>query len=310
VPWASFQIADRIVSQAESDWPAPSPAGAEIAVESMKTKPKVGAVQMATGPNVNANLFEAERLVKAAKEKGANLVVLPENFAFMGKRDQDQLALREEDGRGPLQTFLARVAKQHGVWLVGGTIPMTARDASKVRAACLVFDDRGERVGRYDKVHLFDVCLPEGGERYQESSTIEGGDAELVLDTPFGHMGVAVCYDLRFPEMFRRMLDSGMEILAIPSAFTAITGKAHWETLVRARAIENLAYVIAAAQGGFHINGRETHGHSMIVDPWGTVLAQVPRGAGFICCALDDDYQDSVRRNFPTIEHRRLKCRS
>ncbi|WP_093032788.1 carbon-nitrogen hydrolase family protein [Thiocapsa roseopersicina] len=276
----------------------------------MKTKPKVGAVQMATGPNVNANLFEAERLIKAAKDKGASLVVLPENFAFMGKRDQDQLALREEDGDGPLQAFLARVAKQQGVWLVGGTIPLAAHDAGKVRAACLVFDDRGERVGRYDKVHLFDVCLPEGGERYQESATIEPGDETVVLDTPFGRMGVAVCYDLRFPEMFRRMLDSGMEILAIPSSFTAITGKAHWETLVRARAIENLAYVIAAAQGGFHINGRETHGHSMIVDPWGTVLAQVPRGSGFICCALDDDYQDSVRRNFPTIDHRRLKCRA
>ena len=280
------------------------------AVDTMKTKLKVGAVQMATGPNMNANLFEAERLVKAAADKGASLVVLPENFAFMGKRDQDQWALREEDGDGPLQAFLSRVARQQGIWLVGGTIPMVGHDASKVRAACLVFDARGERVGRYDKVHLFDVCLPEGDERYQESTTIEAGDDVVVLDTPFGRMGVAVCYDLRFPEMFRRMLDSGMEILAIPSAFTAITGKAHWETLVRARAIENLAYVVAAAQGGFHITGRETHGHSMIVDPWGTVLAQVPRGSGFICCALDDDYQDSVRRNFPTIDHRRLKCRA
>jgi nitrilase len=179
-----------------------------------------------------------------------------------------------------------------------------------VRAACLVYDDRGERVGRYDKVHLFDVCLPEAGERYQESATIEPGDSVVVLDTPFGRMGVAVCYDLRFPEMFRQMLDSGMEILVIPSAFTAITGKAHWETLVRARAIENLAYVVAAAQGGFHISGRETHGHSMIVDPWGTILAQVPRGSGFVCGVLDDDYHESVRRNFPTINHRRLKCRS
>lgn len=274
----------------------------------MKMKPKVGAVQMATGLNVSANLFEAERLIKSAREQGAGLVVLPENFAFMGKRDQDQLALREADGEGPLQDFLARVAKQQGVWLVGGTIPMVATDAGKVRAACLVYDDRGQRVARYDKVHLFDVCLPGGEERYQESATIEPGESVLVLDTPFGRMGVAVCYDLRFPEMFRLMLDSGMELLVIPSAFTAITGKAHWETLVRARAIENLAYVVAAAQGGFHINGRETHGHSMIVDPWGTVLAQLPRGAGFICATLDDEYRDSVRRNFPTIGHRRLKC--
>jgi deaminated glutathione amidase len=290
--------------------PAPDLPGAVFSVESMKTKLKVGAVQMATGLNVNANLFEAERLIKAAKGCGAGLVVLPENFAFMGRRDQDQLALREEDGEGPLQAFLSRVAKQQGVWLVGGTIPMVANDAGKVRAACLVYDERGERVARYDKIHLFDVCLPGGEERYQESATIEPGDDVVVLDTPFGRMGVAVCYDLRFPEIFRRMLDSGMDLLVIPSAFTAITGKAHWETLVRARAIENLAYVVAAAQGGFHINGRETYGHTMVVDPWGTVLAQVPRGPGFICCALDDEYQDSVRRNFPTIEHRRLKCRT
>ena len=250
----------------------------------MKKKLKVGAVQMATGPNVNANLFEAERLVKEAADGGAGLVVLPENFAFMGKRGEDQFPLREEDGSGPLQAFLSRVAQQNGVWLVGGTIPLVAQDGGRVRAACLVFDQRGERVARYDKIHLFDVCLPGVDERYQESATIEPGESVVVIDSPFGRLGVAVCYDLRFPELFRQMLDEGMEILAIPSAFTAITGKAHWETLVRARAIENLAYVVAAAQGGFHLNGRETHGHSMVVDPWGTVLAQVPRGTGFICC--------------------------
>jgi nitrilase len=187
---------------------------------------------------------------------------------------------------------------------------MVSDDASKVRAACLIYDANGERVGRYDKIHLFDVCLPGGEERYQESVTIEPGDRTLVLETPFGRMGVAVCYDLRFPEQFRRMLDDGMELVVMPAAFTAITGKAHWEILVRARAIETLAYVVAAAQGGFHINGRETHGHSMIVDPWGSILGRIPRGSGFICCALDDEYQDSVRRNFPTIEHRRLKCRT
>ncbi|MGE5153311.1 MAG: carbon-nitrogen hydrolase family protein [Bdellovibrio bacteriovorus] len=274
----------------------------------MKTRLKVGAVQMATGPNVSANLFEAERLIKEAAEGGARLVVLPENFAFMGSRGEDQLPLREEDGHGPLQAFLSRVAQQNGIWLVGGTIPLVARDGGRVRAACLVFDDQGERVARYDKMHLFDVCLPGVDERYQESATIEPGGAAVVIDSPFGRLGVAVCYDLRFPELFRQMLDAGMELLAIPSAFTAITGKAHWETLVRARAIENLAYVVAAAQGGFHLNGRETHGHSMVVDPWGTILAQVPRGTGFICCPLDREFQVSVRRNFPTIDHRRLKC--
>lgn len=274
----------------------------------MKQRDKVAAIQMATGPNVSANLFEAERLVREATEAGAGLVVLPENFAFMGKRGEDQLSLREEDDTGPLQGFLARVAEQYGTWLVGGTIPLAASDRGRVRAACLVFDERGRRVARYDKIHLFDVSLPGVDERYQESATIEPGDDIVVLDSPFGRLGIAVCYDLRFPEIFRQMLDAGMEILAIPSAFTAITGKAHWETLVRARAIENLAYVIAAAQGGFHLNGRETHGHSMVVDPWGAVLAQVPRGSGFVSCLVDRNFQGSVRRNFPTIEHRRLKC--
>jgi len=274
----------------------------------MTIKQKLGAVQMATGPNVNANLCEAERLIKEAVDGGAKLVVLPENFAFMGKHDQDQLAQREPDGEGLLQTFLARVAKQQRIWLVGGTIPLVANDPSKVRAACLVYNDRGERVARYDKIHLFDVTLPGVDERYHESATIEPGEQIVVIDSPFGRLGVVVCYDLRFPELFRTLLDAGVEVLAIPSAFTAITGKAHWETLVRARAIENLAYVVAAAQGGFHLNGRETHGHSMIVDPWGTVLAQVPRGRGVICCAVDREFQDSIRRNFPTIHHRRLKC--
>lgn len=274
----------------------------------MITKQKLGAVQMATGPNVNANLFEAERLIGEAVDNGAGLVVLPENFAFMGQRDQDQLALREADGEGPLQAFLARVAKQRGIWLVGGTIPMLAADPAKTRAVCLVYNEQGERVARYDKIHLFDVTLPGVDERYHESATIEAGDRLEVVDSPFGRLGIAVCYDLRFPELFRKLLDDGAEVLAIPSSFTAITGKAHWETLVRARAIENLAYVVAAAQGGFHLNGRETHGHSMIVDPWGTVLAQVPRGRGCIACALDREYQQSVRRNFPTIDHRRLTC--
>lgn len=272
-------------------------------------RPKVAAVQMASGPNVSANLLEVERLVRDAAEGGAGLVVLPENFAFMGQRIQDQISLCEQDGEGKLQSFLSGLAARHGVWLVGGTIPLQARVSGKVRTACLVFDDQGARVARYDKIHLFDVSLPDVGERYEESAAIEPGAEVVVVDSPFGRLGVAICYDLRFPELFRQMLDSGMELLALPSAFTAFTGKAHWETLVRARAIENLAYVIAAAQGGYHISGRETHGHSLIVDPWGTVLAQVPRGTNFICCALDPEFQASVRRNFPTIDHRRLKCR-
>ena len=273
-----------------------------------KTK-KVAAIQMATGMNVSANLLEAERLVSEAANSGARLVVLPENFAFMGKTDREHDTLKENDGDGPLQAFLGQTASRYGVWLVGGTIPMHADDASKVRAACLVFNDKGDRVARYDKLHLFDVHLVQTDERYVESETIEPGQEVVVIKTPFGRLGIAVCYDLRFPEMFRKMLDKGVQILAVPSAFTAITGKAHWEILVRARAIENLAYVVAAAQGGYHVSGRETHGHSMIVDPWGTVLAEAPRGPGFVSSSVDMDYLITVRRNFPTIHHRQLKCR-
>ncbi len=269
---------------------------------------RAAAVQMATGPSVDSNLIEVERLIRDATEAGANLVVLPENFAFMGKRDQDQLNIAEPPGDGPLQRFLSSTAARLGIWLVGGTIPLQAAVPDRVRAASLVFDDKGQQVARYDKMHLFDVSLPGSEERYQESATIEPGDLLAVVDTPLGRLGVAVCYDLRFPELFRTMQDQSVELLAIPSAFTALTGKAHWEVLVRARAIENLAYVIAAAQGGYHLNGRETHGHSMIVDPWGAILAQVPRGTGCICSPIDRGFQQSVRRTFPTLDHRRLKC--
>jgi nitrilase len=268
----------------------------------------VAAIQMATGPNRDANLIEVERLVQEAARAGAGLVVLPENFAFIGQHDQELIALAECDEDGPLQTFLANMAARLGIWLVGGTIPLCATQSQHVRAACLVFNDRGERVARYDKIHLFDVHLPETNERYQESATIEPGHQQVVLDTPFGRLGIAVCYDLRFPEFFRRLIEQRIELLAIPSAFTAFTGKAHWEILVRARAIENLAYVIAAAQGGYHFSGRETHGHSMIVDPWGAILAQVPRGSSFICCPIDRVFQESIRRTFPVLDHRRLAC--
>ena len=272
------------------------------------SKKKVAAIQMASGPNVSANLLEAERLIAEAVENGAGLVVLPENFAFMGKQERELCTIKENPGDGPLQEFLSHLSKRYGIWIVGGTIPMEAEDNSKVRAACLVFDDKGRQVGRYDKIHLFDVNLIETNERYVESETIEPGDAPVVIDSPFGKLGLAVCYDLRFPELFRALLAKGMEVACMPAAFTAITGKAHWETLVRARAIENLCYFIAGAQGGFHISGRTTHGHSMIVDPWGTILAQVPRGTGSVCSVLDLDYLKTTRRNFPTIHHRRLNC--
>jgi len=269
----------------------------------------VAAIQLASGSNVNANLLETERLVEAAVAKGARLVVLPENFAFMGQVIADQLPLAEPEGDGPLQEFLSRLARRLKIWLVGGTIPLEARDNGKVRAACLVYDDTGRLAARYDKMHLFDVHIAESGEDYAESDDIEPGDTVRVIDTPFGKLGLAVCYDLRFPELFRAMLDQGAEIIAVPSAFTAITGRAHWEVLLRARAIENLCYVIAAAQGGFHVNGRETHGHSMVVDPWGSVLSVHPRGNGAAIAKIDSALLRQTRRNFPCVDHRRLRCR-
>jgi len=261
---------------------------------------------MASGPNIGANLLEAERLIQEAVSQKARLVVLPENFALIGNSEEDKVEAREAEGSGTIQAFLAEQASRHGIWLVGGTIPLVAKDDNKIRAACLVFDDQGKRVARYDKIHLFDVQLVDSDEQYTESETIEPGNEVVVLDTPFGRMGIAVCYDLRFPELFREQLEDGMEILVLPSAFTAITGRAHWEVLVRARAIENLCYVIAPDQGGYHLNGRETYGHSMIVDPWGTVLNSLSRGPGVVCADIELGRLQSARRNFPSIEHRRL----
>ena len=270
----------------------------------------VACIQMASGPNPGANLLEAERLIEEAVSQQARLVVLPENFALMGKSERDKVELREEPGNGPIQTFLAEQAAHHGIWLVGGTVPLVANDDNKVRASCLVYDDQRKLAGRYDKIHLFDVQLVDSDEQYTESETIEPGDEVVVIDTPFGRMGLSVCYDLRFPELFRQQLEAGMEIIVLPSAFTAITGRAHWEVLVRARAIENLCYVIAPDQGGYHLNGRETFGHSMIVDPWGTVLNSLARGPGVVCADVELGRLNSARRNFPSIQHRRLQCRN
>ena len=270
---------------------------------------RVAAVQMASGPNVSANLLEAARLIAMAVDDGAGLIVLPENFAIMGLAETDKVDIKEREGEGSIQEFLSQQSAKHGIWLVGGTIPLVASSQKKVRAASLLFDDKGQQRARYDKIHLFDVTLDEGQENYEESLTIESGDEIVVVDTPFGKLGLGVCYDLRFPEQFRSMLDQNVEILALPSAFTAITGRAHWEVLVRARAIENLCYVIAAAQGGYHVNGRETHGDSMIVDPWGVVLDRLQGGSGVVCGEVDREKLISTRRAFPAITHRKLECR-
>lgn len=261
---------------------------------------KAAAIQMASGPNVAGNLAEASRLVAKAAEAGAKLVVLPEFFAIMGMNERDKVTVRETPGDGPIQQFLAETARQHEIWLVGGAIPLAAAAQDKVLNSCLVYDETGAQVGRYDKIHLFNLEL--GNESYNEAATIEPGRDVVVIDSPFGRIGLAICYDLRFPELFRAMAD--VDIIVLPSAFTATTGKVHWEPLVRARAIENLAYVIAAAQGGYHVNGRETHGHSMVVDPWGRVLDELPRGSGVVLADLNPSYQTSLRKSLPALSHR------
>ena len=263
---------------------------------------KVAAIQMASGPNVTGNLSEARRLIESAVEQGARLVVLPEFFSIMGMKEYDIVAAKEPFGAGPMQRFLAEMARKYRIWVVGGSIPLVANAPNKVRNTCLVFDEHGEPVARYDKIHLFNLDL--GNEHYHEGKTIEAGNQVVVVDSPFGRIGLAICYDLRFPELFRAM--SHVDIIVLPSAFTATTGKMHWETLVRARAIENLAYVIAAAQGGYHVNGRETHGHSMIVDPWGRILDELPRGSGVVLAEINPSYQASLRASLPALTHRTL----
>jgi nitrilase len=208
----------------------------------------------------------------------------------------------EQPGQGPIQAFLAETARQYKIWLVGGSIPLTASDPEKVLNSCLVFDEQGKQVARYDKIHLFNLAL--GNESYDEAKTIEPGDRVVVVDSPFGRIGLAICYDLRFPELFRAMQD--VDIIVLPSAFTETTGKMHWEVLVRARAVENLSYVIAAAQGGYHVNGRETHGNSMVVDPWGRVQDRLPRGSGVVVAEVNPSYQASLRISLPALSHRTL----
>ncbi|NOT83217.1 MAG: carbon-nitrogen hydrolase family protein [Methylococcaceae bacterium] len=264
------------------------------------------AIQMASSPNVNFNLLEADKLIAEAARAGAKLVALPENFALMGESITDKLIHKEMDGEGPIQNFLSETAKKYAVWIIAGTIPLVAEADNKIRAACMVYNDQGACVARYDKVHLFDVNVPDTDEVYRESDTIEAGNQPLVIDTPFGKLGIAICYDLRFPEMIRNMQVQGLQILIVPSAFTAQTGAAHWEVLLRARAIENLCYVIAPNQGGFHLNGRQTFGHSMIIDPWGVILACQKTGGGFVSADIDLEKLEKMRTAFPVLQHRRF----
>ena len=267
---------------------------------------QIAAIQMNSHDNVSANIGTAANLLDRAAGDGAVLAVLPENFAGMGRDEAYRVSIAEQDGNGPIQDCLSAAAARNRMWIIGGTLPLRGDDPQRPFAACLVFDHQGRRVARYDKIHLFDVAIPGGDESYRESAFTTPGHEPLVLNTPWGGLGVAVCYDLRFPEMLRSHPGVQMDILAIPAAFTFTTGQAHWELLLRARAIENLCYVVAAAQTGVHPGGRRTWGHSMIVDPWGKKLAVLDDVVDSISSAIDPDYLISVREKFPALSHRRL----
>ena len=263
---------------------------------------RIAAVQLASGPNVKGNLNETGRLIEMAAAQGAKLVALPEYFAIMGMKDGDKVKAREKPGAGPIQDFLSTTARRLGIWLVGGSVPLECANPEKVRNSSLVYDDKGKLAARYDKIHLFGFEM--GKERYEEERTIEPGKDIVTVDAPFARLGLSICYDLRFPELYRAMKE--VDIILVPSAFTETTGKAHWETLIRARAIENLAYVLAPAQGGYHLNGRETHGDSMIVDPWGVVLDRLPRGSGVVAAGVNLQHLRNLRQSLPALTHRTL----
>ena len=261
---------------------------------------KIAGIQMASGPNVSANLSEAERLIKIAADQGAKLIVLPEYFAIMGIKDTDKVKVGEAEGKGPIQQLLSSTAKKRDVWIVAGSVPLQSETKDKVYNACMVYNNQGKLVARYNKIHLFGLNL--GNEKYHEESTIIPGNQVVTVESPFGKIGLSICYDLRFPELYRAMGE--VDLILVPAAFTETTGKAHWETLVRARAIENQCYVLAPAQGGYHASGRETHGDSMIVDPWGVVLDRLPRGSGVDMASMNLDYQTSLRKSLPALKHK------
>jgi len=265
---------------------------------------KVAALQMTSAADVAVNLELAARLLSEARAAGARVAVLPENFSFMGVHDADKHAIAEVDGDGPVQRFLSRQARELGIWIIGGTTPIAQQAGARVAAACLVYDDAGRRAARYDKMHLFDVDIPGKTESYRESKNTAPGTRPVLVPTPAGLLGLSVCYDMRFPELYRQLSAAGAQWFTMPSAFTVPTGRAHWETLLRARAIENLSYVVAPAQWGRHASGRETYGDSLIVDYWGTVLARRASGVGVVIAELDLAAQADARRHFPALTHR------
>jgi nitrilase len=265
---------------------------------------KIAALQMVSAPDLARNLESAARLIAQAASQGAQLVALPEYFCFMGHTDRDKLALAEAPGEGPVQRFLSEQARTQGLWIIGGTLPMACGTADRVRNSCCVFGPEGQLVARYDKLHLFRY-RNDAGEDYDEGRVLEAGDEPVAAQLGPWRTGLSICYDLRFPELYRSMMSPPCDLLSVPSAFTYTTGRAHWELLLRARAVENQCYVIAAAQGGKHENGRRTWGHSMVVDPWGEVLAVCEEGEGVALAEISRERIGQVRQQLPALSHRR-----
>jgi deaminated glutathione amidase len=270
----------------------------------------VAAIQMNSSHVVADNLAAAAKLLREAKDRGAEIACLPENFSFMGLKDADKLQVAEADGEGPVQDFLSKTARELKLWILGGSTPIKGDSAHRVANTSLLYDAAGKRVARYDKIHLFDVTVPGRNEQYLESKHVTPGESPIVADTPAGRLGLSVCYDMRFPELYRALVSRGAEWLAMPAAFTVPTGLAHWETLLRARAIENLCYVVAPAQAGTHTSGRETYGDTLIVDYWGKVLARLAQGAGVITATFDLALEAETRARFPALQNRRLELPS
>ena len=267
-----------------------------------KRKIQVAAAQMVSTPNPADNCETAARLVREAAAAGAQLVLLPEYWAVLGGNEQDKVEIAEPAGDGPLQNFLANLARECGIWLLGGTLPLKSHQSGKVLNSLMAYAPDGTLASRYDKIHLFGFTR--GEESYDESRTIVPGSEVAVLETPFARVGLSICYDLRFPELYRAM--GQCDLIVMPAAFTATTGRAHWEVLLRARAIENQCYVLASAQGGLHPNGRRTWGHSMLVDPWGGICAELAEGEGVVTGEIDLDSMMGIRDSLPALQHRTL----
>jgi nitrilase len=266
---------------------------------------------MTSAPEVEANLASARTLLERARVEGASLAVLPENFAIMGHRDVDKVEVAETPGEGPIQAFLGHCARELGLWIIGGTIPLRVEgEPKRVAAASMVFDERGRCVARYDKIHLFDVDASAGtagraAEPYKESASTLAGERVVSAATPLGRIGLTICYDIRFPALFHRLSVLGVDVLVVPAAFTVPTGQVHWQPLLQARAIESLVYVVAAGQCGEHAGGRKTYGHSLVIGPWGEVLGQLTDGPGVLCVDLDMIRLSQLRESFPVVRHRR-----